>query len=475
MATRARRRVKKRTGWLVLLVIAALVAGGGTIYYTRTTSAPTEPEAPAMQTATVRKGDIVLTAVGSGNLMPAAELSLGFRNGGTLVALPVAVGDTVAAGQELARLDDAAAQLQVAQAELNLAQAQAKLATAQTSVSQTLEIAEANLAAVQADYDALIAEEASTGDKLTSVRVNLAQAYQNLADAQTAYDVAWDPGREWELSVQKTATALLNERDAATRALARAKDSVAVASAAYNLAAAGTADDSALRAAWAKLLDARRNVEDARSGAAVRDAGWSVQQAELALASAQLALDNTILRAPIAGTLTALLASPGEAVGTSPIITLVNVDVALVRFYLEESDLGSVVPGHAVIASFDAFPDRAFSGVVTRVDPALVTVDGTSAVQAWATLELENAPVSLPTGLTVEVEVIAGEAYKTLIVPVQALRELAPGQYAVFVVGEEGALRLRPVEVGLRDFANAQVLSGLEQGEIVSTGTVETE
>jgi macrolide-specific efflux system membrane fusion protein len=73
------------------------------------------------------------------------------------------------------------------------------------------------------------------------------------------------------------------------------------------------------------------------------------------------------------------------------------------------------------------------------------------------------------------VEVIAAEAWDTLIVPVQALRELSPGSYAVFVVQADGSLKMTSVEVGLRDFANAEILSGLKVGDIVSTGTVETE
>jgi multidrug efflux pump subunit AcrA (membrane-fusion protein) len=53
------------------------------------------------------------------------------------------------------------------------------------------------------------------------------------------------------------------------------------------------------------------------------------------------------------------------------------------------------------------------------------------------------------------------------------LRELGPDQYAVFVVQPDGELVLRPVEVGLQDFINAEILSGLELGEVVSTGVEE--
>ena len=48
------------------------------------------------------------------------------------------------------------------------------------------------------------------------------------------------------------------------------------------------------------------------------------------------------------------------------------------------------------------------------------------------------------------------------------------GIAAVFLVGENEQLTMTPVTVGLRDFANAEILSGVKAGDIVSTGTVET-
>ena len=72
--------------------------------------------------------------------------------------------------------------------------------------------------------------------------------------------------------------------------------------------------------------------------------------------------------------------------------------------------------------------------------------------------------------MNVEVEVVAGEAQNALLVPVQALRELGEDQYAVFVVDADGELELRPVEVGLQDYVNAEIVSGLQRGEVVSVG-----
>lgn len=124
---------------------------------------------------------------------------------------------------------------------------------------------------------------------------------------------------------------------------------------------------------------------------------------------------------------------------------------------------------------FDALPDETFRGHVVQVAPTLVEVDGVATVQALAALEegLGN-PRSLPGGLNASVDVIGGQAENALLVPVEALRELSPGNYAVFVM-VDGQLEARPVEVGLMDVTSAEIISGLEQGDEISTGIVETE
>jgi hypothetical protein len=57
---------------------------------------------------------------------------------------------------------------------------------------------------------------------------------------------------------------------------------------------------------------------------------------------------------------------------------------------------------------------------------------------------------------------------------VEALRDLGNKQYAVFVLGSDGKLRLTTVDVGLMDSVQAVITRGLSAGEVVSTGTVPT-
>jgi HlyD family secretion protein len=136
--------------------------------------------------------------------------------------------------------------------------------------------------------------------------------------------------------------------------------------------------------------------------------------------------------------------------------------------------LDNVVAGSAVKIVFEALPDLTYSGQIVRVDPALVTVSNTSAVQAWASIDIAAHPVQLLSDMNVEVEVVAGEAKNALLVPVQALHKQSDGQYTVSVVKADGSLETRAVQVGLTDYVNAEIRSGLQRGELVSTGTKTT-
>jgi multidrug efflux pump subunit AcrA (membrane-fusion protein) len=72
------------------------------------------------------------------------------------------------------------------------------------------------------------------------------------------------------------------------------------------------------------------------------------------------------------------------------------------------------------------------------------------------------------------VDVIAGEATNAVLVPIEALHQVDPDNYLVYVQ-VDGTFEARPVTVGLMDFTSAEITSGLQAGEIVAIGEVETE
>jgi RND family efflux transporter MFP subunit len=503
--------LRKRLFWIIVLALVLVAAGGGYYYYNNVYLQAQEPaEAETIATYTVSRGDLIITASGSGTLVPATEIALGFRSSGVLAEVMVEVGDKVEAGELLARLDDADARDQVAQAEINLRQAELNLAELTEEVDAAdLAAAQASLSSAKADltrltsppdeYDLLAAQETLKSaqealDELLAgpdeaaieiAEADLTLAEMNLQIAQAAYDrVAhredvgqtqqamdlWQATTNYEKAKAEYDEAL---EGATADEVSDARAKVAQAQAQLdNLLEEPDPDDIA--AAEAKVTQAQAQLDGLLAGATASDletAQLNVAQAQLNLESALRTLAEAQLLASVSGTVIAVEAQTGESVGTSPLITLADMEEPQVLFWVEEAEMASVAPGNRVNVIFEALPDYTFPGEIVSVDPMLVTVDGTSAVQSYASIDLSAHPITLLSGMNAEVEVVAGEALNAVLVPLQALRELGPESYAVFIVLPNSELEMRIVTVGLKDFVNAEILSGLEPGEVISLGT----
>ena len=453
----------RRVVVVVVVAIVLVAAGGGWYYYTQYLPGHTVDGEETIQTATVRRGNLVVVAGGSGTLVPNAEVDLSFSSGGRLAEMLVEVGDQVQAGDVLARLEDTDAQSQVTQAEINLRLAELQLSELTgTPDAADLAAAQYQLASAQEGLEDLL--NGPSAQELIIAQADLATAEKQLQQAQSAYDkVSWRP--------DAGASSQAMDLWSATAAYDKAKAN-------YDMAVADASGEQ-IAAAQASVAQAQSNLNSLLDGASAEDleaAQLSVEQARHNLTSAQIQLEETVLTAPFSGTITAVTASPGEMVGTGALVTLADLSQPLVELYLDETDLDLIAVGYEVEVMFDALPDEIFSGQIVRIDPVLVQMEGAPTIQALATLEQgENDSLwPLPGGLNASVEVFAGRAENALLVPAEALRELAPGQYAVMVM-VDGEPRMRQVEVGLMDYIYAEIISGLEQGDQVSTGILRTE
>jgi HlyD family secretion protein len=426
----------------------------------------------------------------------------------------VDVGDHVTEGDVLARLDDTDAQSQVSdarislrQAELQLAQlaadpdaselaaARATLASAEAGLAdltapaseQDLVGAREDLASAQAALAELLAGPSE--HEVTVAKADMEKARIELEYAQAEYDkFAWRQGygassqaADLQQATIDYATAKANYEitmaDPGEEELASARAQVAQARAALEQVEQGPGAEE-LAAAEGKVAEAKAAREDLLAGSSVEDlesAELDLEQARNTLRAAERELAQTELRAPFAGVITAFDASTGESVGTEAFVTLADLSAPRVRFWMDETDLTSMAVGRRVSIVFDALPGETFTGEVIRVEPALVTVDNTTAVQGLATIDLGGTTATLLSGMTAdEVEVIAAETRDALLVPVQALQTLSPGQHVVRVAKADGSLEVRPVQVGLKDLVYAEILFGLEVGEEVVTDAIST-
>lgn len=473
---------KKRSNLVITgIVLAAII--GGTWYFTQSSTTDVTA-APELQTAKVRKGDLVITANGAGTIVPAAQVDLGFRTNGVVVEVNAVLGQAVNEGDILARLDDASEQNSFTQAEANLnslfspagiAEYQIAMANAQNAydtsltnlqyyISPDVYYWEAKVIESQQALDALKADPNATEVSITDGQKTAERVENELKAAQTRYINEYIPATftyTWvdeETRTELTEIIPPSQTDIILASATLEQNKLALEDAKTALEIAQSGDPNALKESFT-----------AADGTALAKLNGTY----LAYENARIALENTRLVAPFDGSVMDINIVKGQTVGTSPVITIVTTDQLLVRFYLDETDIDKAAAGMQVTFAFDAYPDKTVTGEIILVEPALQTVDSTPAVVVWASLP-EDAPFSILSGMSVEAEVIAAESRDTLIVPVQALRELSPDSYAVFIVQADGSLTMTPVDVGLRDFANAEILSGLKVGDVVSTGTVET-
>jgi HlyD family secretion protein len=522
---------RRRTIWLVVLVLVLVAAGGGAYYYWRLRPGETQPRvSTSVNTTHAFRGDLVISATGVGAIIPASEVTLGFPSSGTLVELNVQVGDTVKAGDVLARIDDLEARKSVSSAEAQVLSAETALATARQNYADlTAEVDEAEL--LQAQAAVLLCEETladlRTGageaevasaraalltaeesynrlvngpdeSELKQQELQLAQAKNSLWATQLSrdakgteegkssgsYDQAQVSVLNSEISVQLAEMALAELKAAPSEAeLQAAMAEVAASRKALADLTAG-ASDAEISQAEAELAAAQEALEELTAGPSeddiaaaereVRQAELSLTDAELNLESAQASLEKTTLVAPCDGTITAVTAAVGDSVG-SGLITLAAAGQPRLEVYLDETDMDQVAVGYEVEIVLEAKPDLTFLGTVVRVDPSLVTTNGMSAVSALVELSPDSfaKPQNLLLGMSATADVIGGRAEGAVLVPVEALREIDEDEYGVFVM-QDGELRFRSVTVGLMDLTYAEVVSGLQVGETVSTGMVET-
>lgn len=460
--------LRKRVVWISLIAFLVVVGLGSYYYITKIAAArAAQAKEPALQTAVARRGELVVMASGTGQLIPASEFNMGFDESGTLIELNIQIGDKVRKGDVLA-----------------------KLKTMNTPESIQSSITSADLAVITAQnaIDDLYATAQTT--KATALN-NIATYAQAVRDAQYQLENYTVPSTFQGLDPIAAFDLMKKQLDAASKAFEPYKylsqfDSTRQdflkalndAQVNYDSAVKWLGYEYQLQVAESNLTNARQEYDAYKDGPA--PSKLKEAQNDLANAQAQLALAKEKqavieLVAPIDGTITVVSTNVGEYVDTTPIITVADLEQHLLDVSLDETDLDKIVIGYQAEVTFDALPDKKFTGKVIIVNPSLQTVSNVQVINARVLLDPTTMPTgtTLPVGLTAAVDIIAGRAENAVLVPVEALRQIDPGEYAVFVENN-GDLKLRTVTVGLMDVTSAQILSGLEPGESVSTGVVQT-
>lgn len=485
--------LSKKIIWIGVLVLL-LGGGGGTAYYhlaylpAQTASSQTQ-----MQTAVVRQGDLTIYASGTGTLIAQSEASFGFETSGQVTKINVQVGDVVEAGQVLAELNSASATLAYQQAQrtvdeltspVAIATAKQAVATAQDSlvtartdlqylISPAVQIwqerlADAEAALVQAQAEAAANPSAEANQKVQDAQHAVALAQANLTTANKDYpDYVKATFTETETNPRTREEKVIYYVDATgkryTNVYTPSQTEIDTAQAAYDLAKATVNEAENYLAA----LNGEEIPENATGSALA-----TFIAAKEGLLSAQEELKNTQLIAPIAGTVMSLDMNVGNYISSgSAIAQISDLTHPSLEVFMDESDWTSINTGNDVEVTFDILSGRMFTGKVIQVDPGLYTSNGTSSVRAIVSLDSVDGSFNLPLGTSASVDVIGGRATNAILVPLEALNQTGD-KYTVYIL-ENGVPTERSVTIGIQDTLYAEILSGLQPGDVVVTNYTE--
>ncbi|MFZ1075175.1 MAG: efflux RND transporter periplasmic adaptor subunit [Minisyncoccia bacterium] len=482
----------------------ALVIGAGIVgiaWYATTVS-------PSGSYARVTLAPITEEVDVTGAVKAAHSTDLAFQTPGRVVGINVQVGDHVGAGQSLIVLDGSTQEAGVALAQANLEAQEAKLASLvagtrpeQLAINQTnvTQAQNALSSALQSAYtNADDAVHAKADQVFSNPRNSTAQLIVTVPDATLVNKlqterIAIEPlFSSWNASLAaagnnpesvvaqseanlSTISAFLNDL---TTALAETQPGGSVTAQSLvgyqtttNVARLNVSGSlSALIGADTAYKSANGALTLAKAGATQNDIDAqqaAVDAAKASLAAAQAAASQTVIVAPVSGTITAQNANLGETVVPgSPLVSMIADGKYEADAEVSETDIAKIKMNDTVDATFDSYPGVTFPATVTTVNPSADTNGGVSSYGITVTFT-QNDPRLKP-GLSANLRIITATKAAALQVPTSAIITNGSRQF-VYVENGKNPVKT-PVTTGIGSAAGmTEIVSGLAAGDSVLT------
>ncbi len=227
----------------------------------------------------------------------------------------------------------------------------------------------------------------------------------------------------------------------------------------------GTQDAARTAGNDVKVQQANISVKSAQ----VASAEAQLKAAELSVEDAETRLKETMIYAPMDGTVLDIPVEKGTIVssaltnvsGGTSVMTIADLSDLRIIGAIDEAQISRVKPGQAVEIRVDAYPDRVFEGKVERVSPlgkeasSVVTFDTEIVVT-------DKDKALLRSGMSSDVEIITQEQEGVLLVPLVAVQTAGRQRFVVLSSGEK-----RPIKTGASDGTRLVVTEGLAEGETI--------
>ena len=496
---------RKRNIWIIAILIIILLVGY--FIFGR------KGNANSVQVGTVSKQDLQETVLSTGQVVSSTDLNLSFQGSGIVRKVLVSAGDKVKQGQLLASLDQSSALASLTTANGSLKQAQANydkltngatpqdiqmlqdaVTSAKVNVNSSVNNATTVLnSAYTAIYNAYAVVNTlqinyfgSNDQSGIAVQENKANINDNLAKARSSIDqINSTDGMDIAiLNMQNYLNSVFNSlqitRDQCdlgtyyTKISIGDKTSLDTQKAAISAALTSVNNlQSSIASYSATLQTAEHNLSAKQLPPRQEDVDLAKAQilsAEGQVASAQTFVNNLIVVAPEAGTITQVDVKVGElATPAKEVLVLQDVGNLHAEADVSEANIAALQIGQDIDYTFDALgPDQHFAGKVVTINPASTVISGV--VDYLVKGSLDNIPGIKP-GMTANMTILVAKKDSTLAVPSTAVINKNNKQY-VRVIDDSKNKSYHEVEVktGLQaDGGLVEIVSGLNDGQQIVT------
>jgi HlyD family secretion protein len=472
---------KKQLVWSLVVIILVLVA---VFFFINRNGNDTE------DVVVVQRAEFVKEISVSGKVVASEDVDLSFAETGRVASLNVKVGDQVTKGQTLASLSTGTLLSQLAAARANLAQKIAEGRNTQTSLSEVQKEQDTLVASARANLlsndlvavpsmDSVTAEPPVitglyTGNEGTyKIRIRLGEG-SSQGDYELLTFEAEKSGPVEILDDEPTALGTKGLFISFPDGASEYNDTI------WYIKIPNTKSSTYLSAynSYQEALRTRdRAIADAGAELAQNGNNLTVSQAEIQSAEAEVAriqseiAERTIV-APFGGIITAVDAKlGGVASANESAVSIMSADNLQIESYVPEIHVPFISIGNEAVVTLDAYgTDVPFIATIISIDPAETIRDGVSTYRAK--LQFQNKDERVKSGMTANVIITSERKPDTIAIPQGAVTS-KNGKKFVRVKEGENIIEREVTVNGISSFGEIEILSGLNEGDIVVLSAVE--
>lgn len=504
---------KKKRRW-PKVVIAVLVVLAALFFFVirPMLGAGKELLAGAYPTGTAQMQEMTVSVSSTGTIQPIDSYNVSGMVTGEVLEAPFEVGDQVEKGDVLYRIDPGSAETSLQQAQLSVQQAQlnydsiadglalkspssgvvqklhVKKGDMVTTGSPIAEIADTSTMILTVPFQFSDAASISAGQAATVTLDGTQETLPGTVESVAGIGLTGNNGtlvRQVKIQVQNPGSLTTStSATAQVGTISCAGSGTFEASLTRTMSAASSGEVVSVNTTVGSRVSAGQvlvNLGGSTAEVSLENASIALQSAQLSLQNAQDALENYTITAPISGTIIEKNFKVGDTIDNNSLTAaggtlavLYDMSTLTFEMKIDEKDINKIQVGQEVTITADAVEGVTFSGVVDTININGTTVSGQTNYPV--TVVIHDAK-DLKPGMNVSADIIVERAGTVLCVPVDAVNrgsDKPTVQVAVDgALDEKGnvvdpsKLETREVTLGRNDTDNIEIISGLQEGDVV--------